>query len=189
MTTNVIMAVLASYILLAVLVLSVGITSMWRWWVKLGALVTVGGLFVATFVGIVAVLGWPNPYGTLPVRFKLLWSSVVEPDRLTTGAGAVYLWVEEIDGNNVPSKKPRSFQVAYTEELATEVRAAQDRRANGEQIMGELHLDVVEDAFGDTQLVDPNVEPVEQEEEAPRVTITFQELPPEITSEAPAPAG
>ncbi len=188
MTTSVIMAALASYILLAVLLLSVSVTSLWRWWVKLATVGMVGALFAVTFFAVSGLLGWPNPYGSLPARFKLVWSSVVEPDRLTTASGAVYLWVEEMDGNNVPSKRPRSFQVAYTEDLASEVRAAQERRAQGEQIMGELHLDILEDAFGDTQLVDPSAEPVE-EEEAPRVTITFQELPPEITSEAPTPAG
>ena len=182
MTTVTIFAALASYIVIAVLLLSLNVTSMWRWWIKASAVVAVGVFFVVSYMALVGILGWPNPYGNPPVRFKLVWSSVIEPDRLTGGPGAVYLWVEEMDGNNQPSSVPRSFQLAYSDNLAAEVRAAQQRRADGEQIMGELHMDVFEDDFGDQQLTPPGDLASDDTEPVPVLTITFQELPPVLTS-------
>ncbi|MCC6984521.1 MAG: hypothetical protein IT535_14735 [Bauldia sp.] len=183
MNTTTIFAALASYIVIAILLLSVNVASQWRWWIKGTAVVAVFAFFGVSLLMMAGILGWPNPYGNPPVRFKLVWSTVVEPDRLTGGPGAVYLWVEEMDGNNVPSQNPRSFQLAYTDDLAAEVRAAQQRREDGEQIMGEMHMDVFEDPFGGERLGDPEmVASQESEPEEPRLTITFQELPPIITS-------
>jgi hypothetical protein len=187
MTTTTIFAALASYIVIAVLLLSLNVASQWRWWIKGTALVAVAAFFAVSYLTLTGILGWPNPYGQPPIRFKLVWSSVVEPDRLTGGPGAVYLWVEEMDGNNVPSTVPRSFQLAYSDDLAAEVRAAQQRREDGESIMGEMHLDVFEDPFGDARLSDPEQVAAEVAEEEPVLTITFQELPPVITSAVGAP--
>jgi hypothetical protein len=179
-----IFAAVASYVVIAILLLSLNVTSLWRWWVKGLAVVVVVGFFAGTYFAVVSLLGWPNPYGSPPIRFKLVWSSVVEPDRLTGGPGAVYLWVEEMDFNNAPSKIPRSFQLAYSDALATEVRAAQARRAEGEQIMGELHLASAADPFADFEAANRG-EAAPEEEAVEALTITFQELPPLLTS-APA---
>ena len=50
--------------------------------------------------------------GQLPARFQLLWTRVVEPDPKIGDPGAIYLWVEEVDENNVPSGMPRVVSAA-----------------------------------------------------------------------------
>jgi hypothetical protein len=51
---------------------------------------------------------------------------VVEPDRKISDAGAIYLWVEELDENNVPSGTPRSYRMRYTPPLADRSNKARD---------------------------------------------------------------
>src|SRR5262249_6050893 len=64
--------------------------------------------------------------GQLPQRFQLLWTRVVEPDPKMGDPGAVFLWVEELDENNVPSGTPRSFKLRYSAPLADRSNKAKD---------------------------------------------------------------
>lgn len=125
------------YVLVATLLLSMNLTSRWRWWVKALTILVTGGFFVGSYVAIVALLGWPAQADP-PSRFALLATRVVEPDRVTGSAGAIYLWLEELDENNVPSGRPRSYGLAYTSDFADAVSQARDLLANGEQVEGRL---------------------------------------------------
>ena len=51
---------------------------------------------------------------------------MVEPDPKISDPGAIYLWVEELDENNVPSGTPRSFKLRYTVPLADGSNKAKD---------------------------------------------------------------
>ncbi len=134
------------YAMIGVLLLSMNLTSRWRWWIKALAIVVTGGFFVGSYFAIVALLGWPSQ-DEPPSRFALLATRVVEPDRITGTTGAIYLWVEELDENNVPSGRPRSYGIAYTQDFADAVSQAHDLLANGEQVEGSLtpHRTGVED--------------------------------------------
>src|SRR5689334_24939685 len=104
--TLTLLGISAAYIVLSLVVLSMGLTSRFAWWVKASAIVVSSAFFVEVFFASKGLLGWPTD-GALPARFQLLWSRVVEPDPKAGEAGAIYLWVEEVDGNNVPSGLPR----------------------------------------------------------------------------------
>ncbi len=117
--------VILLYVAIAVLLLSMNLTSRWRWWVKAAAIIVTGGFFVGSYFALVALLGWPSTDDP-PPRFALLSTRVVEPDRITGAAGAIYLWLEEIDENNIPSGKPRSYGLAYTQDFANAVSQARD---------------------------------------------------------------
>ena len=124
MTTTLI-AISAAYVVLGVLLLSVGLTSPFRWWVKAAAIVVTSAFFVEAFFATKGLLGWPGT-GRLPARFQLLWTRVVEPDPKISDPGAIYLWVEALDENNVPSGTPRSFRLRYTPPLAERSLKARD---------------------------------------------------------------
>ncbi len=137
MPSTTILWVILLYVAIAVLLLSMNLTSRWRWWVKAAAIVITSGFFVGSYFALTGLLGWPSADDP-PPRFSLLATRVVEPDRITGSTGVIYLWLEELDDNNVPSGKPRSYSLAYTQDFANAVSQAHDLLANGEQVEGAL---------------------------------------------------
>jgi hypothetical protein len=134
---NTILWVVLAYVAIAVLLLSMNLTSQWRWWIKATAILVTGGFFIGSYFAVISVLGWASP-DTPPARFALLATRVVEPDRITGTAGVIYLWLEDIDENNIPSGKPRGYSISYTEDFANAVSQAQDLLANGENVEGAI---------------------------------------------------
>ncbi len=123
--TPTLLAVSAAYVVMGVLLLSVGLTARIIWWVKAGAIVLTSFFFVEVFFASKGLLGWPAT-GALPPKFQLLWSRVVEPDLKIGNRGSIYLWVEEVDENNVPSGLPRSYRLPYSVKLADRTNKARD---------------------------------------------------------------
>ncbi len=137
MPIGTIIAAVAAYVMIAVLLLSLNLVSRWRWWIKGTAIVITGAFFVASYFAISAVRGWPSN-DRLPERFSLVATRIVEPDQFTGDAGAIYLWVEELDDNNIPNGHPRSYQIAYTAPLADAADGAQDLLDDGQEVQGTL---------------------------------------------------
>jgi len=128
--TATVLAVCAAYVVLAVLLLAMGLNARIAWWVKAGAIVVTSAFFVEAFFATTSLLGWPGA-GPLPPKFQLLWTRVVEPDAKLGERGAVYLWVEAVDANNVPSGVPRSFRLPYSRPLADRSIKARDEIMSG----------------------------------------------------------
>jgi hypothetical protein len=122
---TVVVAVSVAYVVMAVVLLCMGLTSRFAWWLKAGIIVVTSGFFVESFYATNSLLGWPGA-GALPHRFQLLWTRVVEPDPKLSDPGSIYLWVEELDENNVPSGTPRSYRLKYTAPLAEKSNKAKD---------------------------------------------------------------
>jgi hypothetical protein len=133
--TSTVVAISLGYAALGVLLLGLGLEARLAWWIKAAAIVVTSGFFVVVFFATNGLLGWPAR-GPLPPRFQLLWSRVVEPDVRTGDAGAVYLWVEETDDNNVPNGTPKSYRLPYSRGLAGDL-AEQEEAAGGEQTNSE----------------------------------------------------
>ncbi len=121
----IVIAISVAYVVMAVLLLCMGLTSRFAWWIKAVVIVVTSGFFVETFFATKSLLGWPGA-GQLPHRFQLLWTRVVEPDPKISDPGAIFLWVEELDDNNVPSGTPRSYRLKYTPPLADRSNKAKD---------------------------------------------------------------
>ncbi|HTP93237.1 MAG TPA: hypothetical protein VMJ52_15950 [Xanthobacteraceae bacterium] len=128
--TATVLAICAAYVVLAVLLLGMGLTSRFVWWVKAAAIIVTTGFFVEAFFATKSLLGWPGT-GQLPPKFQLLWTRVVEPDPKLGERGSVYLWIEEVDENNVPSGLPRSYRLPYTRPLADRSNKARDEIMSG----------------------------------------------------------
>ena len=130
----------AAYVALAVLLLSLNLTSLWRWWIKAGGIVATTLFFVVTWRAIPWLVGWPTTQ-VMPARFNVVWTVTAEPDRKTSNPGAIYVWAQELDANNVPMSRPRSYQLPYTDALARQIAAVQEKRQQGKEVMGRV-LDV-----------------------------------------------
>jgi hypothetical protein len=133
--TSTVLAISAAYVVLAVLLLSLGLSSRLAWWVKAVAIVVTSAFFVEAFFATRDLLGWPRS-GQLPSRFQLLWVRVVEPDRLSASPGAIYLWIEEVDANNVPDGVPRSYRLPYSRPLADRSSKARNEIMSGKPQQG-----------------------------------------------------
>jgi hypothetical protein len=128
--TTTLLAISAAYVAMSVLLLSVGLTSPLRWWVKAAAITVSSVFFVEVFFATQSLRGWPGT-GRLPARFQLLWTRVVEPDPKIRDAGSIFLWVEQVDENNVPTGTPRSYWLPYTKPLADKSLKARDEIMSG----------------------------------------------------------
>jgi hypothetical protein len=155
--TLTLLGISAAYVVLSLVVLSMGLTSRFAWWVKASTIVVTSGFFVEVFFASKGLLGWPAS-GALPPKFQLLWTRVVEPDLKAGNRGSIYLWVEEVDGNNVPSGLPRSYRLPYSVKLADRTMKARDEIMAGNPQEG-LAEDVAE---GDPSSADASAKPNQQ---------------------------
>jgi len=156
--TLTLLGISAAYVVLALVVLSMGLTSRFAWWVKATTIVVSSAFFVEVFFASKSLLGWPASSTPLPSKFQLLWTRVVEPDVKAGNRGAIYLWVEEVDGNNVPSGLPRSYRLPYSVKLADRTLKARDEIMAGNPQEG-LAEDVAE---GDPTSSEASAKPNQQ---------------------------
>ncbi len=129
------------YGLLALLLVSLNIFSLWRWWVKAGLMLVTAVAFVGAYTVISGLIGWPSP-AQLPQRFSLLHTYVEEPDRQRDFAGNIYLWVQEIDENQVPIAAPRAYVMPYIVDTMKGVTQSQEMLDRGEKVLGESKTQV-----------------------------------------------
>jgi len=119
-----------SYALLGVVLLAILIFARLDWRLKAGLIVLVSAFYAVDFRSERALLGWASQ-DALPPHFKLLGARIVEPHSLAGDAGAIFLWVEEVDADNFPSGDPRLFRLPYTVKLAERAEAAARASAEG----------------------------------------------------------
>jgi hypothetical protein len=155
--TTTLLAVSAAYVLIAVLLLSAGLTARYAWWVKASAIVVTSLFFVEAFFASKGLMGWPGG-GPLPARFQLLWTRVVEPDQKLGERGAIYLWLEEMDANNVPTGPPRAYRLPYSVKLADRTLKARDEIMAGHPQEG-LADELSDSDSGSAQAQRSNLEP------------------------------
>ena len=148
--TGIVLAISAAYVVIGVLLLNMGLSSRFRWWIKAMAIVVTCGFFIEVFFSTKSLLGWPGT-GALPPRFQLLWTRVVEPDPKISDPGAIYLWVEELDENNVPNGTPRSYRLRYTPPLAERSLKARDEIMAGNPQEGTANDMEGDDSKANTQ--------------------------------------
>jgi hypothetical protein len=130
-----VVGLLAAYVVVTMLLLSLNLTSLWRWWVKAAAIITTTVFFGITWQAVNGLMGWPTAQH-LPPRFNLVSSKITEPDQRTNNPGHIYIWADQINEFNVPSGLPRSYQLAYSKSLARKVSGAQEKHDQGVDVMG-----------------------------------------------------
>src|SRR4051794_40507876 len=133
--TPTLLAISAAYVVMGVLLLLIVLRARLGWRVKAIVIIVTSAFFIEAFFATRDLLGWPGN-GQLPARFQLLWARIVEPDLKSSTRGAVFLWVEEIDANNVPLGTPRAFELPYSRPLADHSMAARDQIMEGNAQLG-----------------------------------------------------
>jgi hypothetical protein len=121
----VIVTISVAYAVIGALLLLVLVYARLDWSWKALAVVVTSAFYIVSFGGMRGLLGWATT-DRLPASFKLLHARIVEPHSLEGDPGAIYLWVEELDDNNVPSGTPRSFKLKYSPPLADRSNKAKD---------------------------------------------------------------
>jgi hypothetical protein len=127
---QIVLALGIGYALLGVILLAVLVFARFDWQAKAGLVVLVSAFYVVDFRAARSLLGWASPEA-LPAHFKLLGVRIVEPHSLAGDAGAIFLFVEEVDGDNFPSGDPRLFRLPYDVKLAERTEAAIRASAEG----------------------------------------------------------
>jgi hypothetical protein len=127
--------VIASYLVIAVLLLSLNLASHWHWGIKAAAIAITTTFFGISYFSITGLIGWPSE-ARVPKHFQLHWATVVEPDKLNGLPGSIYLWVEALDETNMPAGTPRAFRVPYSRELADRIGHAKERIEQGKEQAG-----------------------------------------------------
>ena len=67
--------IIAAYILLALLLLSINLYSKWSWHIKAATIVLTSAFYIITYFSLPALLGWPT-YQNPPTQFRLLAAHV-----------------------------------------------------------------------------------------------------------------
>jgi hypothetical protein len=125
-----VVALAIGYALLGVVLLAILVFARLDWRLKAGLIVLVSAFYFVDFKAGRSLLGWASP-DALPPHFKLLGARIVEPHSLAGDAGAIFLWVEEVDEDNFPSGDPRLFRLSYDAKLAERAEAAIRASAEG----------------------------------------------------------
>jgi hypothetical protein len=127
---------IACYVALAVLLLTLNLYSHWPWRVKVLAIFLVAGFYLVSYFSIPPLLGWPTD-AVVPERFKLAAVFVNEPDKAKGTEGAIYLWVTDVrEGPDGP--KPRSHRLPYSTQLHEKVNEAGNKLRKGIPQVGEI---------------------------------------------------
>ena len=124
------LGILAAYVIVAVLLLSLNLASRWHWAVKAAAIAVTSGFFGVSYFSIGALLGWPSE-APMPEHFRLHWATIVEPDKVSGSLGSIFLWTEQLDADNLPAGIPRAFRVPYSRELADRIARVKQRIEQG----------------------------------------------------------
>ncbi|MEM7021412.1 MAG: hypothetical protein AAF637_02360 [Pseudomonadota bacterium] len=132
-----VVGLVASYVVLATLLLSLNLRSGWRWSIKATAIAITTAFFAITFIALQAMLGWPTE-GSPPSRFQLHAALVNEPDRKGEDPGAIYLWVSPREEDGAVAGPPRAYALPYSRALHEATARAQAGLEAGKPIDGKL---------------------------------------------------
>ena len=119
-----------AYAMLSILLLLAVVRTRLPWTVKAAAVALTSACYVLVFFRTQGLLGW-SATGPLPERFQLLGVRSVEPNVALNEPGAIHLWVEALDEDNLPVGVPRAYRRPYSTALARQVERARAEIAAG----------------------------------------------------------
>ena len=117
------------YLAIAFLLLILCLATRWPRSVKLGMIVAVTASYFIAESAFDGMLGWPAA-NNLPEKFVLLATVVDEPDKEHGNKGAIYIWVNGVEGGH-PVAEPRAYRVAYGKPLHAMLNEAMKKNRQG----------------------------------------------------------
>lgn len=100
---------IAAYVALALILLSIHIYSGWNPWIKGAATLLVTGFCAVTYLSWPGLMGWPLNTEVLPQRLYLIGLDIAEPD-------SVFLWARDLD-QGTGDRRPRAYDLPYSKAL------------------------------------------------------------------------
>ncbi len=120
---------IAAYVALAILLLSLHLYSSWNWGIKLAATLLLAGFYFVTYSSLPRMLGWPTSH-ELPRRVLLVGIDIAEPDH-------VFLWARDLD-RGLDRTVPRAYRLPYTAALHQAAEQAGKKLRKGLPVVGEI---------------------------------------------------
>lgn len=130
-----VMGLIAAYVLVALLLLSVNLYSNWSWRIKAALIIVVSLFYLVTYLSFPPLMGWPAK-SDVPERFNLIAAQVREPDKLTGEQGRIYLWISEFTGD-LNRREPRAYRLPFNAELHAKIVTATAKLKKGLPQLGE----------------------------------------------------
>ena len=109
-----------AYACLGVLALAAVVRLRWPWRITAGLIVLVSLAYLGVFQATKGLLGW-STWDTPPRHFQVLWTYTIEPNAAIHDAGAVHLWLQALDDDNLPMGEPRAYRLPYSRRMARTV--------------------------------------------------------------------
>lgn len=122
-------ALIAAYVIVAALLISLNLYSHWHWAVKAITSTFVVGFFVVTFHSYSAILGWPTTR-EVPKQFYLHAVQIVEPTH-------IYLWGTDLD-HGMGMTTPRAYGLPYSAKLHDKANKAGRKLRKGLPVIGQV---------------------------------------------------
>lgn len=122
-----IIGLVALFLVLSLLLLSLNVDTTWPWQVKAGAIVAAMLTVVIGYFALYELLGWPTRQA-MPDDMRMISADVVEPRKGSNEKGAIYVWVKPIRENNA---LPRAFELPYDPDFHEMVITALERAGQG----------------------------------------------------------
>ncbi len=138
---------IAGYIALALLLLSLHVYSRWSFGIKAAVTVLGLGLCAVTYKSYPGLLGWPVPGTSLPSKLYLVAVEVQEPDN-------IFLWAKDLD-QGLGDRRPRAYQLSYSKSLHERADRAAAKARRGIPMIVEVDVGglVADNAVAATQAI------------------------------------
>lgn len=121
---------IASYVALGIVLLSLHVYSNWSPWIKASATVLLTLFFAVTYQSYPGLLGWPVSTERLPDPLYLIGLETAEPDR-------IYLWARDL-GPGLGYQQPRAYALPYSKSLHEKANEAGRKLRRGLEVIVEL---------------------------------------------------
>ncbi len=118
------------YVLLGLLLLLAVVRTRLPWPVKAGAVAVTSAFYVLVFFRTQGLLGW-SADDPLPPNFQLLWVRSVEPNIAQGEPGAIHMWVEALDDDNLLERGAAGLSAALLHRARAQGRACAHRDRRG----------------------------------------------------------
>ena len=129
--------IIASYILIAILLLYLNLYSKWTWHYKVGGILVTSFFYLVLYFSFPPVLGSPTDENP-PPDFRIIGTHVQKPDDPDGKNGVIYLWLARVDASLEIIEPPRAYKLPYTLGLHEKVIGVQAKLDKGVKLLGNL---------------------------------------------------
>ena len=128
--------IITSYIIIALLLVSIVFYSAWTIKIKAASCIITAVFLVVSFMSFSPLLGWATE-DEPPLRFRLISAYVEQPDKLSGDEGSIYIWITKLE-DLTSIQVPRSHKLPYTEALHEKIINANAKLDKGIAQLGEF---------------------------------------------------